>query len=516
LPRFPHETEWRVIRGDCVDVMAEMDHSVDAIVTDPPYGLGFMNKEFDQLGKGKEQERWHLRWAKEAFRVLRPGGHLLAFGGTRTSHRLACALEDAGFELRDTVMWLYAAGFPKSLDVSKAIDKAAGAERVRVGQGKGRTEQAAQPNGSSFSDDNYQWPGEFDVTAPSTKEAKKWDGWGTGLKPSYEPIILARKPLVGTVVRNVLEHGCGAINIDGCRIATRDNLNGGAYAKDATDRSDYKDWRFKRGEKGNAGEYTQPPGRWPANVVLSHHPMCERAGTKKVKGSGTSKTFHDSYEGESATKFLRGYSCPGNQHADENGLEEVEDWDCHPECPIRLLNEQAGPRKTGDFCIKKTSGSDRRGNQGAAYGAESRASGAVMICHRDQTNDASRFFKTFGENCFYYCGKASKSERNAGLCEANRHPTVKPIELMRYLCRLITPMGGTVLDPFCGSGSTGVAARLEGFDFVGIEREDESAEVAEKRIEAVMLYVRDRDGRPAHSKKPQKIKIPRGQLDLDF
>jgi hypothetical protein len=202
-----------VLPGDMLERLAEMEPaSLDACVTDPPYGLAFMGKGWDHAVPGVDYWR-------AVYRVLKPGAHVFAFGGTRTFHRMVCAIEDAGFEIREQYMWMYSSGFPKSLNVSKAIDKSLGAERETVGAGKGRTGAKAQPNGgSTFSDDGYQWPGEFAITAPATPEAAKWQGWGTAVKPSFEPICCARKPLDGTVAGNVLKHGTGALNVDACRV----------------------------------------------------------------------------------------------------------------------------------------------------------------------------------------------------------------------------------------------------------------------------------------------------------
>ena len=300
--------------GDCRDIMATMDaSSVDAIVTDPPYGLAFMGKDWDHGVPGVE-------FWREALRVAKPGAHLLAFGGTRTFHRLACAIEDAGWEIRDTIMWVYGSGFPKSHDVSKAIDKAAGAVREKVPATGGLHKNR------NLNDDGWSKIGEVEPTMdsafPATDAARQWSGWGTALKPAWEPIIVARKPLCGTVAETVLRHGTGALNIDGCRAGAR----------------------------------------WPANVA------------------------HD-----------------GAMH--EHGR-------------------------------------------------------------------------------YFYCAKTSKADRNDG-CE-NNHPTVKPTELMRYLVRLVTPPGGVVLDPFCGSGSTGRGAILEQAAFIGIELDAEYLEIARRRINACL------------------------------
>ena len=348
--------------GDCLDVLRTIDsNTIDAIVTDPPYGLSFMGKRWDY--DVPSVEIW-----TECLRVLKPGGHLLAFAGTRTQHRMAVRIEDAGFEIRDMIAWVYGSGFPKSLDVSKAIDKAAGAEREVVGQrvyGDGHVQNSTKlaPPIGTF----QRTQDERTETAPATPEAQQWSGWGTALKPALEPITVARKPLAGTVAATVLEHGTGAINVDGCRVGTEATItvrngNSGAHGR--------------YGKDNRVFSRKNPPGRWPANLI------------------------HD-------------------------GSEE----------PAELLGT------------------------------------------------AARFF---------YCAKASRSDRGDG----NGHPTVKPTELMRYLCRLVTPPGGTVLDPFMGSGSTGKAAALEGFHFLGIEREAQYLDTARARIRAVV------DAAPLFAGKP--------------
>jgi len=340
-----------LIHGDCLEVLRSMpDCSVDAVVTDPPYGLSFMGKKWDYDVPGVEV------WA-ECIRVLKPGGHLLAFAGTRTQHRMAVRIEDAGFEIRDMIAWVYGSGFPKSLDVSKAIDKAAGAEREVVGQVK-KLQSFGYEGNNCFGGD-IERGGVMQITTPATPEAKQWQGWGTALKPALEPITVARKPLIGTVAENVLQYGTGAINVDGGRVG--DNAG----------------WSYPNGRGGTAwhgrdslaNNLTEPmaatQGRWPANFI------------------------HDG--SEEATDLLK---------------------------------------------------------------------------------DSARFF---------YCAKASKADRG----ENNHHPTVKPTDLMRYLCRLVTPPNGVVLDPFMGSGSTGKAAALEGFGFIGIEREAEYVAIAQARINNV-------------------------------
>ena len=450
----PHYSDDMVTlyHGDCIDVMRSLpDCSVDAVVTDPPYELGFMGKGWDASGIAYNSEVW-----ENAYRVLKPGGHLLAFGGTRTWHRLAVAIEDAGFEIRDSIAWMYASGFPKSLDVSKAIDKrrddaeeaaevarflcrhntlgtlsefrehlnasivgdrhsggsaqgwttetttgavkprvptwkqwialkellqlddAMDAEVWRLNGRKGQpgeawaereiTGQYEQPTAQQVWMQNYSdhvaLPPKERKDIPATPAAQQWQGWGTALKPAFEPIVVARKPLIGTVAENVLTHGTGALNIDGCRVGTEQILN------------------QPGGIPNGAGNYvgtskvrdrTVPPttatGRWPANVILDESQAAE-------------------------------------------------------------LDKQSG--------------------------------------------GASRFF---------YCAKAPKRERPTS--DDVAHPTVKPLTLMRYLVRLITPPAGTVLDPFAGSGTTIEAALLEGFNTIGIEREADYLPLIQQRIDRV-------------------------------
>lgn len=417
----PHYTDDAVTlyHGDCLEVLAELpEASVDAVVTDPPYGLEFMGREWDAPWKtgngfrraenpadtgrnnvfgrqskrgpeyfaGAEFQQWCTAWASECLRVLKPGGHLVAFGGSRTWHRLAAAIEDAGFEVRDSIAWLYGSGFPKSLDVSKAIDKRAEAEREKVGR---RTTGVGTGGGSvSVIGDS----GNYDLTAPATDAAKQWQGWGTALKPAFEPIVVARKPLSGTVAANVLEHGTGALNIDACRIQTTEDLNGGAYAKTGN--------RAVSGSMSPTGlnvpgktvgkEFEQPSGRWPTNVVL-----------------------------------------------DDTQAAELD-------------------AQTGVTTSRK--GKPRTGANGHGWGMT--ATGAEY----DDEGGASRFFPVFR-----YEAKAPSSERPSAGGVA--HPTVKPLDLMRWLVRLVTPPGGLVLEPFAGSGTTAEACIHEHMRCIAIERE---------------------------------------------
>jgi site-specific DNA-methyltransferase (adenine-specific) len=389
---FENGNSFELYNGDCLEIMRSMpDNSIDSIVTDPPYGLSFMGKKWDYDVPSVEI------WA-ECLRVLKPGGHLLAFAGTRTQHRMAVRIEDAGFEIRDMIAWVYGSGFPKSLDVSKAIDKAAGAERDVIGVREDfakRMSLSKRPGTANVGGYvNPQAAGE--ITA--TDDARQWHGWGTALKPALEPITVARKPLIGTVVANVLEHGTGALNIDGCRVATNESLKGGGSPIMRYDgQNDRLCWGEGYTRKATEGNVL---GRWPANLI------------------------HD-------------------------GSDEV----------------------VAGFPQSQVSGSAKNGKRSDATPEGIFGKRPQGQLHND-TGSAARFF---------YCAKASKKDRGEG----NAHPTVKPTDLMAYLCRLVTPPGGVVLDPFMGSGSTGKAAQREGFRFIGIEREPAYMEIANSRIRRV-------------------------------
>lgn len=439
----------QIIQGDAIEKMKTLqENSIDAIITDPPYGIGFMGKKWDNFKPGNVNKKksykllyktdykngipvkrkkpelvtrdsgarragtydlsskgligyqeWCRGWATEAIRVLKPGGYLLFFGGTRTYHRLVCGIEDAGFEIRDTIMWIYGSGFPKNLDIGKAIDKMAGKESA------------------------------IPITAPATPEAKQWEGWGTSLKPAYEPIVVARKPLSETTVaKNVLKWGTGGINIDAGRIGNNE-----------------KDMQRIRNTKNSDSVFgmTKPnhgnsQGRFPTNIILD-----KEAGRMLDEQSGIlySKWGKDTKSGS-------------NWHGQKN--------------------------------FSNNGGSDK---------------------YRGERGGASRFF---------YCAKASKTERNRG-CEGleekeraninkmmgkagnfktgsgndrtekfkNNHPTVKPLTLMEYLITIYTKKGAVILDPFCGSGTTAMASKKTGREYIAIEKEEEYIKIAEKRIKAI-------------------------------
>lgn len=429
--------EYEVINADCITGMRcnLASNSVDAIVTDPPYGLsackpkhirdameawlagevyqpqgkGFMGKAWDAFVPGPELWR-------ECYRVLKPGGHMVAFAGSRTVDLMGLSIRLAEFEIRDQLQWIYGSGFPKSANISKLIDKAAGAEREVIGRAESWNRPESQDGDLVRMNTS---PESYDLTAPATDLAKQWEGWGTALKPAHEPVILARKPLIGTVAANVAEHRTGGINVDGCRVAS---LDGHTTARKPSLVGGVAPFGSGVAMGGNGSEMV----RWPANVILD-----EQAGA--------------------------------------------------------LLDEQSG---------------NRPGMSGGGTGKRD----ASMFGVGGVTKPATVRSDNGGASRFFYCPKASKKEREAGLGEfalarrtdgrkgdcanprlrtserRNTHPTVKPIALMQWLCRLITPPGGLIVDPFTGSGSTGCAAIAEGFRFWGTEMSEEYANIARARI----------------------------------
>jgi DNA modification methylase len=401
----------KLFHGDCLKVLPTLEeNSVDSIVTDPPYELGFMGKKWDATGIAFNVDVW-----REAYRVLKPGGHLLAFSGSRTYHRMAVAIEDAGFEIRDQIMWVYGSGFPKSMAIDKQLDKQLGVEREVVGRNPNSRENSTKDN-TLFESGTV---GKTDyITKPSSEEAKKWEGWGTALKPAHEPIVLARKPLEGTVVNNILKHGVGGINIDDSRVPGEEiPIN------------KLEMWSgFGEKVKPEYEQEMNNKGRFPANLI------------------------HD-------------------------GSEEV----------IELF-----PRA-----------------KGGAYPAKRGKAVATTFASGQETEGGFRAMGDDGSAArFFYCAKANKRDRNDGLdgfevkrpdtrtktgmgtfdekgvaAQSNHHPTVKPIALMQYLVRLITPPTGIVLDPFMGSGSTGKACMYEGFSFIGIDQSEEYVKISQARID---------------------------------
>jgi len=473
----------QLLLGDCRDRLKELpNNSIDSIVTDPPYELGFMGKSWDASGVAYDVMVW-----QECLRVLKPGGHLLSFGGSRTYHRMACAIEDAGFQIRDQIMWVYGSGFPKSLNISKSIDKmdakdeqqarryrftawvrSTGVTAKQIDQvtqtmmGSHYTTHPTQPSvmtrehleacrhllgdiprwveiecdirsvesknfasrevvgqrdvpvGHAFAGEVYGGDSSnktVTVTAPATAEAKEWDGWGTALKPAHEPIVLARKPLDGTVANNVLKHGVGGINIDGCRVGDEiiKTTGGRSVAITGDERVGAALGMYGESTPLN----TEHQGRFPANFIHD--------GSDEVV-----ELFPSDKPNQSAARFF--YCAKASKKDRNEGLDEFEE--------------------------KQTLG-------GGGLTAEIKEDGS------------------------YETASAGGKFGSVKAKQTNHHPTVKPTDLMRYLCRLITPPNGTVLDPFTGSGSTGKAAVLEGFSFIGVEQSEEYIAIAEARIKSV-------------------------------
>ena len=408
------EMDGLIIEGDILEALAQLeDESVEAIVTDPPYELKFMGKSWDHSGVSFRPETWAA-----CLRVLKPGGHMIVFGGTRTHHRMWCAVEDAGFEVRDALLWLYGQGMPKSYNVGQGIEKLKTIGVARrpdrdLGLGRRYVGEHMKLNETG---------GTIELT---TEEAKEWAGWGTGLKPSVEPILLARKPLSEkNVATNVIRWGTGALNIDATRISTKGEVIHTPKSDPAKRQGVVgSDLGFSKGTKEKmvaaqkaSVERANELGRWPANVLIQcicddPQPLPEKAHERRGEPSQERR-----YDKEGGTDFA---TKPGIRR-DGGGFTH------QPGCPAEMLDAQSG--------------------------------------------GASRFF---------YCPKAKKSEKGDG----NTHPTVKPIALMRYLVRMVTPPDGVVLDPFCGSGSTLIAATEEGFGFIGIDISDEYCDIARKRLE---------------------------------
>jgi DNA modification methylase len=432
---------YKIIHGNNLEILPTLpDNSVDSIVTDPPYELGFMGKKWDSSGIAYSVELW-----RECLRVLKPGGHLLAFSGSRTYHRMTVAIEDAGFEIRDMISWISNKTFPKSLDIGKAIDKAAGVEReitawqkhpYKVNSGASNAEYNQLKGTTTMDSEGYRIS---PLTAPATPDAKKWQGWGTALKPTVEPIVMARKPIEGTVAANVLKWGTGGLNIDGSRIGTETitTTNGKGFAGS-----------FEGGVNTNGGNTHQ--GRWPANIIID-------------------------------------------------------------ELTAEIIDEQSGDIK-GRVGMQKVSSFQFKAGQDF---------------EAQKFSNANSKYDSGGASRFFYVAKASKRDRNEGLehlpieqvafgghgnnepdgmtqqlvhaPRQNFHPTVKPTTLMSYLIKLVTPPGGTVLDPFTGSGSTGKAAILQGFDFIGIEMTAEYLPIIEGRLRHAEKIV-------AEAKEQEKLK----------
>ena len=495
-----------ILQGDCLSRLKELpDDSIDAVICDPPYGLEFMGKEWDRLwDKRKDTEdaklkgtdnirnapnykaeiqaqEFHNQWAKECLRVLKPGGHLLAFGGSRTYHRLACGIEDAGFEIRDQIMWIYGSGFPKSMNIGKAIDKMLGNEREVIGERKAhdiRGNALMEATVPEFKKENNTFNYQF------TKGNTEWEGWGTGLKPAHEPIVIARKPISEkNVALNVLKHGTGGINIEESRIGIDKHIiRGGGSTMNP-------EWGFNEHSMRQINKEVE--GRFPANIILE----CTCANLlDEQSGNSISKDNIRINNGKENDCILGKYGAIESKGYNDEGGASRYFKNIHEEgCPCSILNEQSGISKSKKALMGSSNENIKSNNIYGTY------MDVQSIRGHNDFGGASRFF---------YCAKASKSERNYG-CEelplgeapgskrsepaegrqsalgkprTNFHPTVKPIKLMEYLVKLVTKEGAIVLDPFLGSGTTAVACIKLNRNWIGIEKNKEYIEIANARI----------------------------------
>ena len=497
-----------LVNGDCLEQLKKIpDESIDAVIQDPPYNLNFMNKKWDSIGGSKEYQRWCEEWAKECFRVLRKGGYLVSFGGTRTYHRMVSGIEDAGFFIKDSLTWHYGTGFPKSTNISKQADKRGGEDVSWFGEWlkQWRTENGIPqkevaklfpsktgritgcvanwelgfnlPTNEQFNkickhfelpfenieeakreiikkdirvrkNDSWESNGtgmlgagiqDFSITAPSTTLAQRWEGYGTALKPATEPIVLAQKPIEKTYLTNIIKHGVGALNIDKTRIPPNE-------------------------------------GRWPSNVMFSHHPDCRKTGEKEIKGSlrkPTGKPLFEPNQHDNSMKWNN------NQVKDTTtrgyDKETIGVWECHMDCPIHMLDVQSGDTS----CTRIGNSNDaNKTTDNKLFGGAKQKVASKGKSYRDG-GGASRFF---------YQPKASKNEKTCGGQVKNTHPTVKPISLMKWLIQLVCPSAESmqrnpiILDCFMGSGTTIIASQSLGMDSIGIEKNQEYVDIAKNRL----------------------------------
>ena len=410
--------------GDVIEQLRTLDdESVDAIITDPPYNLSFMGKKWDSKGGPLGFQQWCAEWGSECLRVLRRGGFIFSFGGTRTYHRMTSGLEDAGFVIKDCFSWNYGSGFPKSQNTAKAIDKKLGVEPTILGRNPNSREKSGKENtlfeSGTVGKTSY-------ITEPTSDLAKRWNGYGSAsIKPAWEPIILAQKPFKGTIINNVIEQGVGVVNIDACRISHNEPIKT-TNRKGRQDAGVFDDDSCGYDNTKNTMASASPSGRFPANVLLSHHPNC------------------------------------------------VEQF-CKLDCPIHIMDNQSGDTTSTRVgnpkdAIKKV------GNK--LFGGVEQKVASVSHDYRD-SGGASRFF---------YHAKVSKRERTCNGEVDNKHPTLKPIALMEYLIKFACPTAESmgrqpvIVDCFLGSGSTAVAANRLGIDCIGIEYREEALETAYNRL----------------------------------
>jgi site-specific DNA-methyltransferase (adenine-specific) len=446
--------ELRLLNGDCLDKLKELDNnSIDSIVTDPPYGLSFMGKKWDY--DVPSVEIW-----QECLRVLKPGGHLLAFAGSRTYHRMAVRIEDAGFDIRDQIMWIYGSGFPKSHNVGKSIDKMQGNQRQVVAEEKGTYKlDNAIKNAAVYGKQNQKMTDDGYEIKTITKGNSVGEGWGTALKPAHEPIVMARKPIEGTVAENTLQYGVGGLNIDATRVQMQDG--------DKMDIRRYNAYHdtfnsYEDGESAKGKEYivAEPHegGRWPANVIMDEH-----AGQILDKQSGNKKSSKRGSKYNKPTEHTNTYTPAASDYRDDNTYGDEGGASRFFYCPKANAKDRDSGIETDAKALRATKGGTRDFNARCASCGKKFIGSPETICSCDNPITDNQVFK-----------------------RKNNHPTVKPTDLMKYLIRLVTPKDGIVLDPFMGSGSTGKAAMQEGMWFVGIEREKEYYEIAKQRIEYEM------------------------------
>lgn len=453
---YSENKDYKLYNGNMLDLLQVVEeNSVDSIITDPPYELNFMNKGWDNSGIAFQKETW-----EQCYKALKPGGHLLAFGGSRTYHRIACAIEDAGFEIRDTIMWIYGSGMPKSMNIGLAVDKKNGIESPIIRQNQTILKKQAKDlreghrtivdsfnNGAPERNNGFK-----NVSADIRETQNEWKGWGTQLKPSYEPIIIARIPVEHSIVENVMKYGVGGINIDECRVPLEDN-----YEFKTTNRqSRQTDNVFDNSNCGfnsenNHTASADPKGRFPANTILTY----DETDYEEVCGN-----FPESKGASSQNNYSNGHIYRGQSFNESktslNGFREWYNDDGSASRYFYCAKASKKDRDEGldDFEEKKVYGDDMKGGYG--------------------NNNGDNF-----------------GDRVANVTRKNTHPTVKPTELMQYLIRLVTPKNGTILDPFNGSGSTGKAVMYENLErnisykYIGIELTEEYLPIAKARIEYV-------------------------------
>lgn len=485
------EERWCVVQGDNREVMSAMpDACIDAIVTDPPAGIAFMAQTWDGDKGGRDAWiAWLAAVMREALRVCKPGAHALVWSLPRTSGWTSHALEDAGWEVRDCLYHLFASGFPKSLNISKGIDRRNGDARPVIGIDRASARRNPNPKKSSDTmERNYGVDArageDFKITSAASAASAAWDGWGTALKPAVECWWLARKPIKGTVAANVLAHGTGGLHIDACRIGHASAADLEAHAKGveaikARGGSMENSWK-NSSDLAGASDVT-PLGRWPAHLALSHAPECQPVGSRGVDV----RPILGAIPGQpvKSVGFTRG------SLAQVKRAEVAEVYSCVEGCPVRMLDEQSG---------------DRPGMSGGGVHRDDYPGGMFGGIDSDGTARADRG----GASRFFFQAKPSRAEKAFGLEELeavpvndgrqtpidnayqrgetkrrNVHPTVKSLAFMRWLCKLITPPGGVVFDPFAGSGSTLIAARREGFRAIGVDQWDKAVEIARARVE---------------------------------